>query len=202
MTPGADPIFGAAAEQRTYQRASRLLFAGTWLPRKGVQELAQAFTTLVDRGHDVRLDVLGAGVDPAVVVRGFGSAAAARVDVRVGGNDAEIAAAMRDADIFVLPSLFEGTPLTLIEAMWSGLPVVTTATAGMKDVVSDGRTGLLVAPGDAVPLAAAIGRLTQDADLRRRLGAEAHAVAQREYTWENAAATFASAYRTARADHE
>jgi glycosyltransferase involved in cell wall biosynthesis len=109
---------------------------------------------------------------------------------------------MRDADIFVLPSLFEGTPLTLIEAMWSGLPVVTTATAGMKDVVSDQRSGLLVPPGDVGALAAAIDQLTSDAALRRRLGTEAHAVAHREYTWDNAAATFASAYQSARAGHE
>ena len=85
--------------------------------------------------------------------------------------------------------------------MWSGLPVVTTATAGMKDVVSEGRTGLLVPPGDAGALAAAIGRLMNDADLRVRLGTEAHAVAHRDYTWENAAATLASAYDSARAGH-
>ena len=166
VTPGADPVFGAAAAQRSYEHGRRLLFAGTWLPRKGVQELAHAFTTLLDRGHDVHLDVLGAGADPAAVAGAFGNTAAARVRLRSSRNDAEIAAAMRDADVFVLPSLFEGTPLTLIEAMWSGLPVVTTATAGMKDVVSDGRTGLLVPPGDAGALAAAIGRLTNDADLR------------------------------------
>ena len=201
VTPGADPVFGAAAAQRSYEQGRRLLFAGTWLPRKGVQELAQAFTTLLDRGHDVHLDVLGAGADPGAVTGAFGRTAAARVHLRSSRHDAEIAAAMREADIFVLPSLFEGTPLTLIEAMWSGLPVVTTATAGMKDVVSDGRTGLLVPPGDAGALAAAIGRLVNDADLRVRLGTEAHAVAHRDYTWENAAAAFASAYESARAGH-
>ena len=62
VTPGADPVFGEAAAQRTYDHGSRLLFAGTWLPRKGVLELAQAFTSLVDAGHDVHLDVLGSGV--------------------------------------------------------------------------------------------------------------------------------------------
>jgi glycosyltransferase involved in cell wall biosynthesis len=202
VTPGADPLFGEGAVQRQYDRGRRLLFAGTWLPRKGVQELAQAFTSLVGAGQDVHLDVLGAGVDPAVVMSAFNRTAADRVRLRTGSSDAEIAAAMRDADIFVLPSLFEGTPLTLIEAMWSGLPVVTTATAGMKDVVSDQHSGLLVPPGDAGALAAAIGQLTSDAALRRRLGSEAHAVAQREYTWDNAAATFASAYQSARAGHE
>ena len=202
VTPGADPVFGEGAAQRSYEYGRRLLFAGTWLPRKGVQELAQAFTSLVDAGHDIHLDVLGAGVDPAVVQGAFSTTAAGRVHLRRGSNDAAIAAAMRDADVFVLPSLFEGTPLTLIEAMWSGLPVVTTATAGMKDVVSDHRSGLLVPPGDAVALAAAIGRLASDAPLRQRLGTEAHAVARREYTWDKAAATFAAAYQSARASHE
>jgi glycosyltransferase involved in cell wall biosynthesis len=198
VTPGADPVFGAGAGGRSYDRGNRLLFAGTWLPRKGVRELAQAFTSLVARGHDVHLEVLGAGVDPSVVTATFGSAAAARVHLRASRDDAGIAAAMRDADIFVLPSLFEGTPLTLIEAMWSGLPVVTTATAGMKDVVCDGRTGLLAAPGDPAALAAALDRMINDGDLRRRLGTGAHAVASRDYTWDNAAATFAAAYEAAR----
>jgi glycosyltransferase involved in cell wall biosynthesis len=89
----------------------------------------------------------------------------------------------------------------LIEAMWSGLPVVTTATAGMKDVVSDEQTGLLIPPADANALAAAIERLMQDAALRRALGTAAHGVATRDYTWDNAAATFASAYRAARHRH-
>jgi glycosyltransferase involved in cell wall biosynthesis len=199
VTPGAEPVFGEGATQRPYDQGDRLLFAGTWLPRKGVQELVQAFTSLVGAGHDVHLDVLGAGVDPGVVKAAFSGAAADRVHLRSAGGDAGIAAAMRAASIFVLPSLFEGTPLTLIEAMWSGLPVVTTATAGMKDVVSDQCSGLLVPPGDAAALAAALGRLIGDAALRRRLGVEAHAVAHREYTWERAAATFATAYESARA---
>jgi glycosyltransferase involved in cell wall biosynthesis len=199
VTPGADPVFGAGAAQRSYDQGGRLLFAGTWLPRKGVQELAQAFTNLVGAGHDVHLDVLGAGVDPGIVKAAFSGAAAARVHLRTASGDAGIAAVMRAAGIFVLPSLFEGTPLTLIEAMWSGLPVVTTATAGMKDVVSDQRSGLLVPAGDAAALAAAIARLIGDGALRRRLGREAHAVAHREYTWDRAASTFAAAYESARA---
>ena len=89
-----------------------------------MQELARAFTTLVDRGHDVQLDVLGAGVDPSVVRRRVRQRGPPRAyTCGPARDDAEIAAAMREADIFVLPSLFEGTPLTLIEAMWSGLAI-------------------------------------------------------------------------------
>jgi len=201
VIPGADPVFGKAAPARTYASARRVLFAGTWLPRKGTEELVCAFTDLVQRGRDLHLDVLGAGVPKPAVLAAFGRAAAGRVHVWTGRSDAEIAAVMAEADIFVLPSLFEGTPLTLIEAMWSGLPIVTTATAGMKDVVDHERTGLLIRPADSQALAAAIERLIDDAPLRRALGAAAHHVARRNYTWESATATFASAYRAARQAH-
>lgn len=128
----------------------------------------------------------------------FDASMAPRVRVLTAADDAAIAAVMVDADIFVLPSMFEGTPLTLIEAMWSGLPSVSTATAGMKDVITHERTGLLVPPGDASALASAIERLIVDAGLRRTLGRAAHEQATHDYTWENAAATFESAYEAAR----
>jgi glycosyltransferase involved in cell wall biosynthesis len=113
-------------------------------------------------------------------------------------DDRETAAALAAADIFVLPSLFEGTPLTLIEAMWSGLPVVTTATAGMKDVVRHDENGLLVQPGSVESLAGGIDRLARDGDLRRRLGVAAHRAAVERYTWRQTAAAFEAAYRLAK----
>jgi len=86
--------------------------------------------------------------------------------------------------------------------MWSGLPVVTTATAGMQDVVTHERTGLLVAPADSRALAGAIARLIEDPALRAALGTAAHDVASSSYTWTQAAATFDAAYRAARARHD
>ena len=199
VVPGAEPAFGAAAGARAYARVQRILFAGTWLPRKGVHELAEAFGGIVaTSGAGVTLEVAGAGVPEAVVRRAFPARAAEHVRVLPRLDEREMAEAMRRADLFVLPSLFEGTPLTLIEAMWSGLPVVTTRTAGMQDVVSDGATGLLVPPGDAPALGRAMARLVQDAELRRRLGCAAHAVASRTYTWARTAAQFEAAYRCAR----
>jgi glycosyltransferase involved in cell wall biosynthesis len=121
-----------------------------------------------------------------------------RVSVIAARDDREAAAAMAAADIFVLPSLFEGTPLTLIEAMWSGLPAITTATAGMKDVIRNGTDGLLVQPGDVGDLERAIERLSADPGLCRRLGTAAHTIAVEQYTWTRTADAFASAYRCAR----
>jgi glycosyltransferase involved in cell wall biosynthesis len=140
-------------------------------------------------------------VQEADILRPFSTRAAARVRVLGGGDDSMMARAMAEADLFLLPSLFEGTPLTLIEAMWSGLPVITTRTAGMQDVVSHERTGLLIPAADAVALTAAIRRLVGDPQLRRAMGTEAHRIASTRYTWQNAAATFETAYKDARERH-
>ena len=201
VTPGAADVFARAAAHRTYDTARRLLFAGTWIPRKGTHVLVEAFTQLCAVNLDIELDVLGAGVPADRVLAAFPSGLRSRVRTLAARGDREIAAAMAAADVFVLPSFFEGTPLTLIEAMWSGLPVVTSATAGMRDVVRDGVDGLLVVPGDAPALASAISRLVHDDALRRQLGTNAHATASRSYTWRQTAEDFESAYRAARDHH-
>jgi glycosyltransferase involved in cell wall biosynthesis len=85
-------------------------------------------------------------------------------------------------DIFVFPSLVEGMPLTLLEAMATGMAVVTSESPGMADVVEDEFNGLLVQPADARSLTAAIERLCRSADLRRPFGEEAQRTARR-YTW-------------------
>ena len=83
-------------------------------------------------------------------------------------------------DIFALPSLWEGLPLSLVLAMGAGVPVVSTTVAGVPEVVDDERTGLLVPPGDAAALGNALARLATSAELRDRLrGAAPASVRQR-----------------------
>lgn len=201
VVPGADAVFGEAASKRTYGVPRRLLFAGTWVPRKGTHLLAAAYEQLLARRVKLDLDVLGAGVTAECVRAAFPPAIRDRVRVIATRSDSETAAAMAAADIFVLPSLFEGTPLTLIEAMWSGLPVVSTATAGMKDVVRHDLNGLLVPSGDVEALTQAISDLARDPGRCRELGASAHATAVEQYTWARTAASFEAAYLAAKARH-
>jgi glycosyltransferase involved in cell wall biosynthesis len=78
-------------------------------------------------------------------------------------------------DMFVMPSLWEGLPLSMVLAMGGGLPVVATRVAGIPEVVHDGETGLLVPPADPVRLGEAMARLVRDASLRARLGSAARA---------------------------
>jgi len=77
------------------------------------------------------------------------------------------------SDIFVMPSLWEGLPLSMILALGAGLGVVATRVAGIPEVVHDGHTGLLVPPANAGALGAALARLVEEPALRTRLGAAA-----------------------------
>lgn len=80
---------------------------------------------------------------------------------------------LQASDIFVMPSLWEGLPLSMVLAMGARLPVVATRVAGIPEIVHDEQTGLLVPPGDSAALGAALARLRTDAGLRARLGAAA-----------------------------
>lgn len=84
-------------------------------------------------------------------------------------------------DVFALPSLWEGLPLALLLAMGSGRPIVATRIAGIPEVVSDGKTGLLVEPGDAPALGSALARLCGDGAFRARLGGSARAIARERF---------------------
>jgi glycosyltransferase involved in cell wall biosynthesis len=90
--------------------------------------------------------------------------------VRRLGYRTDIAAILAASDIFTLPSHFEGLPMSVIEAMLTGLPVVSTAIRGPREQVVDGVTGLLVLPATTGPLAAALNRLVADPALRAAMG--------------------------------
>ena len=74
------------------------------------------------------------------------------------------------SDVFVLPSLYEGHPLSVMEAMAAGRPVIATAVGGVPEVVRPEESGLLVPPGDVAALAAAMGRLADSQEERERFG--------------------------------
>ncbi len=91
------------------------------------------------------------------------------------GYRTDVARLLSAADVFCLPSHFEGLPMSVIEAMLAGLPVVATDIRGPREQVVEGQTGLLVPPGTVAPLAAALTRLAADPALRRVMGAAGRA---------------------------
>lgn len=103
---------------------------------------------------------------------------------------------LRSADIFILPSLGEGMPNALLEAMAAGCACIATRIGGIDELITDGETGILVQPGDPVALAAAIDGLAGDKNLSRKLGQAAAAHIRKKYSMTSIAAQYESAYDT------
>jgi glycosyltransferase involved in cell wall biosynthesis len=91
--------------------------------------------------------------------------------LRMLGYRPDVPGVLAASDIFALPSHFEGLPMSVIEAMLTGLPVIATNIRGPREQVIDGETGILVPPMTVQPLAVALLRLAADIELRRKMGA-------------------------------
>ena len=105
-------------------------------------------------------------------------------------DKAKLARLFRRADIFVLPSVNEGFPIVLMEAMSFGLPIVATTVAGIPELVKDGETGILVPPRDPQALADAIARSIESPDLREQYSrnAQRHVKEMEQmYSWDQVA---------------
>ncbi|TBW35098.1 glycosyltransferase family 1 protein [Siculibacillus lacustris] len=153
--------------------ARRILFVGIDWPRKGGPDLVAAFRRLAPRFPDARLVIAGASPpldDPAIEV--LGSVAPERV-----------AALMDGCSIFCMPSRAEPFGIATVEAARHGLPSIGTTTGGFADTVIDGRTGLLIPPGDVDALEAALTRLLADPELCRTMGRDAAEWATRRFDW-------------------
>jgi glycosyltransferase involved in cell wall biosynthesis len=99
------------------------------------------------------------------------------------------------SDIFAMPSLKEGLGVAALEAMASGLPVIASDVGGLREVVEDERTGVIVPPENSKKIAQAISRLAESAELRSQMGTAARARVVENYSMENMAARTLALYR-------
>ncbi|WP_020655396.1 TIGR03088 family PEP-CTERM/XrtA system glycosyltransferase [Massilia niastensis] len=114
--------------------------------------------------------------------------------VWLAGPRSDVAPAMRSFSLFALSSIAEGTPVTLLEAMASGLPVVATAVGGIPDLVADGATGALVPAGDPERLAAALAGYVRDRKRARLHGAAGRARIEQQYSMQAMLAAYVALY--------
>jgi glycosyltransferase involved in cell wall biosynthesis len=166
------------------------------VPMKGLVPLLEAVAKMRTE-REVELTVIGrpregGRVDRAITRLGLSDV----VHCVSGVSDDELAALYGEAEVAVVPSLYEGFSLPAIEAMACGVAVVATTGGALPEVVgTDGETGLLVAPDDPGALAAAISRLLDDPELRARLGAAGRERVIHRFTWEVTAEGTAACYR-------
>jgi glycosyltransferase involved in cell wall biosynthesis len=150
-----------------------VLFVGNLVRGKGVDELLDAFAVVSAREPRARLVLVGDGQRRAALVSRVGALGLGpRVEFRGRLPHRALPAIMASASLLVLPSHSEGTPRVILEAMAMELPVVATRVGGIPDIVDDGMTGLLVAPGDVLGLTAAIERVLKDRVWAHRAGVQ------------------------------
>jgi glycosyltransferase involved in cell wall biosynthesis len=143
----------------------------------------------------VRLVIAGTGPEEAAL-RALAAELGVADRVRFAGRlerDA-MAALLRESDVAINPSRVDNMPNSVLEALASGLPVVSTRVGGVPHNVQDGTTALLIPPADPAAIAAAVGRLLDNPDLRVGLASRGLAEVQR-YAWPRVASRWSDVYR-------
>jgi glycosyltransferase involved in cell wall biosynthesis len=192
VEPGTDRPEASAAGSGTDEL--NLLCVATVTPRKGHLILVEALSRLTDLpwrliciGSITRDPVATAAVQDAIARHGLTGRIALMDEIEPAALQSQYHA----ADVFVLPSYYEGYGMALAEALSHGLPIVSS-NAGAIPTTVPADAGILVPPGDAAALAAALRRVLTDAGLRSSLTAAARAAASALPTWEDAADRFAA----------
>jgi colanic acid/amylovoran biosynthesis glycosyltransferase len=163
--------------------ATRILNVGRTVPEKGQALLIEAVADLAARGMEARLTIVGGGPqldELRALAKRLGVAQSVEFTGPVGQG--EILSHYERADVFAMPSFAEGIPVVLMEAMATGLPVVSTHIAGIPELVSNGQSGFLVQPGRADALRDALERvLDASPDERAAMGHAGRAKVEGEF---------------------
>ena len=167
--------------KREVEQAVRILFMSRLVPGKGLEATLRALVLLRDAALNVSLVVAGAGPS-----RGAAEALARSLgltNVSFAGNVGGQVKAdlLNDSDVYVLPSSGEGMPISVLEAMLSGLAIVVTRVGGLADFVVDGENALLLGSTSPTEIAEKLGALCRDAGLRQSLGENARLLATRAF---------------------
>lgn len=183
-------------------RESDILFGsvGRLHVQKGQRYLLEAFQYVKSKHTHVWLWIVGEGElrgELEKLAKDYG----VHDSVRFLGARANIPEILSAIDVFVLPSLWEGQPITILEALAAGKPVIATSVDGISDILVNGRNALLVPAKDPDSLAAAMNRMIRDVGLRTRISAAARETVSDKFTAEKMAEQFGVLYQKTCAMH-
>jgi glycosyltransferase involved in cell wall biosynthesis len=169
--------FGIPAGSRT------LLAIGRLHPQKGFDLLINAAGPILEAHPDVHLLIVGEGPQRAALEQRIAASQHA-VRIHLPGRQVDTAGLLRAGTLFVLSSRWEGMPNVLLEALAAGVPVVATDVEGVRDVVEDGVSGVIVQRESVAELSTAIGRVLADPDLAARLATAGQQRVRSDFTWQ------------------
>jgi glycosyltransferase involved in cell wall biosynthesis len=168
---GVDPALFMPRPFRANPQPFEIICVGRLTPAKGQAILLAAIAQLCREGRKLRLRLVGDGPDREMLEQFAAENQLGNAAIFTGAvNQDQIRELYAAADVFALASFAEGIPVVLMEAMAMTIPCVTTWITGIPELIRNGEDGLLVAPSDTEGLAAAVARLMDDPELRRRLG--------------------------------
>lgn len=173
----------------------RILTIGRLIPRKGFQFLIRALPQIVeDTAHDFEIEIVGDGPYQKELLKLAADLNVAK-HIRFAGSVpySELPQKYRDADIFILPSLAEGMPLVVLEAMGTGLPIAASRVQGIEELVAEGINGALFDPGDADGLARSLVKLINAGKGRIEMG-KASVERVEPYDWKHIADAYLALY--------
>jgi glycosyltransferase involved in cell wall biosynthesis len=191
LPPRATAADRAAARERLGLSMSAVVIGivARLSPQKAHQVLLDAFALAAQHRPELRLVIVGGGEQEPVL--------RSRVELlNIGdrvlftGIRSDVAQLLPGFDVSCLSSVHEGAPLTVLESMAAGLPIVSTRCGALADMVADREEGFLVPVGDHVALADRLGQLADDPELRAAMGARARQRAESEYSIEHTVAGY------------
>jgi glycosyltransferase involved in cell wall biosynthesis len=170
----------ALRQARGLPEGTLVLYTGRLLRGKGLETLLQAFAEAAEGAPEARLVLVGSGDGQALSVEDELRAEARRRGlgdrVVFTGRVDDVESFLRAADLFAFPSVYEALGISLLEAAACGLPAGASRTGGIVDVVEDGRSGILVPPGEPGPLARGLASLLRSPERREEMGARARQI--------------------------
>jgi len=162
-----------------------IIFVGRFRPEKGVKYLIEAMNIIIQHVQPVKLILVGEGPEEEKLKQLVGQFNLGRFINFVGQIPNEkVPQYMVTAYVFVLPSLCEGFPNVLLEAMGSGLPIVATNVCGLPEIIRDGENGFLVEPKNPGQIAENVSLLLEDDELREKISKNNKEKA-RKYSWDS-----------------
>jgi glycosyltransferase involved in cell wall biosynthesis len=181
---GVDTEIFTQKQYKREQEKQQILWVGRFVSGKGVEYLIDAFSLVRQKMPNTNLVLVGEGPGRTTIQEQIKNRALqASVTLINHLDNTKLPEVYKKSDVFVLPSLMEGVPRTILEAMSCGIPVITTNLPHLRHLVD--RAGLVIPPKDPSSLSKAILMILEDSQLAEKMGQYGHKKIEDEYSWED-----------------